>query len=291
MYEVVIAINVGIFALLALSLNIISGYAGQPNLGHAAFFGIGAYTSAILTGSYGLPFWISFVLAGIVTSLMGLVLGLISLRVKEAFFAVTTIGVNFIVVAIFRYWDFFGGAFGYSVPRATLFGIELEYVHFLIIIVSLIVLVLVFTIMMQNSWLGMALGSVRNDEDAARSLGIDVRKFKLIAFVIANLIAGFAGSLYAHFIGFIDPSDFQFLVSVTILAMAVVGGLGTVYGPIIGAIFLGLLPEVFRFVQDYRFLFYGLALVLTMRFQPLGLYGLIDKIGPKKHLSRDKLNT
>lgn len=277
MYEIVIAINIGLFMLLALSLNIIAGFAGQPNLGHAAFFGIGAYTSAILSSMYGLPFWVSFILAGLITSLLGLLLGLISLRVKEAFFAVTTIGVNFIIVAIFRYSDFFGGPLGYVVPAASLFNVTFRYPHYLAFIVVCIVLVILLSIKIQHSWFGMALGGIRNDEDATRSLGVDIRKIKVIAFVIANLIAGSTGSIYAHFIGFIYPTDFSFIVSVSILAMAVVGGLGTIAGPLLGALFLGLIPEIFRAVQDYRFLLYGLALVLTMRFQPAGLQGLLSK--------------
>ncbi len=277
MFEIVIAINIGLFVLLALSLNIIVGYAGQPNLGHAAFYGIGAYTSAILSSMYGLPFLVSFLLAGLVTAALGLLLGLISLRVKESFFAVTTIGVNFIIVAIFRYWDFFGGPMGYVVPAAKLFNVTFNYPHYLAFIIVCIVLVVLLSVKIQNSWIGMALGGIRNDEDATRSLGIDIRKFKIIAFVLANFIAGCTGSIYAHFIGFIYPNDFSFIVSVSILAMAVVGGLGTISGPILGALFLGIIPEIFRALQDYRFLLYGVALVLTMRFQPSGLHGMLDR--------------
>ena len=259
--------------LLALSLNIISGYAGQPNLGHAAFFGIGAYTSAILTANYAVPFLAALLLSGILTSIFGALIGMISLRIKEAFFAVTTIGVNFIVVAVFHYVPLFGASFGLKVPRAVLFGQELHNNHFLILIVIMIVLVVLFCRVIESSWLGMALGGIRNNEEASNSIGISSRKFKVISFVIATFIAGITGSIYAHFMGFICSTDFQFLTSLAILSMAVVGGLGTIRGPLVGAIILELTPEVFRFVSEFRFLVYGGLLLLMMRFQPQGLIG------------------
>jgi len=273
MYEIVVAINIGIFALLALSVNIIIGYIGQPTLGHAAFFGIGAYSSAILTGKYGLPFLLSLPLSGLIAGFIGSLLGLISLRVRDDFLAITTIGTNFVVVAIFQYIPFLGASLGLAVPPAYIFGIKVTYIGYLFLIIFLIILTCLFFRKLERSWFGLAMGGIRNNEVAAESIGIDIKKYKVIAFILGTAIAGIAGCIYAHYMTFISSVDFAFVTSITILSMAMVGGSGTIRGPIMGAIILGLAPEVFRFVMDYRMLIYGALLVFTMRFQPEGLLG------------------
>jgi len=273
MYEIVIAINVGIFALLALSVNIITGYIGQPTLGHAAFFGIGAYSSAILTGKYGVPFLLSLPLSGVIAGFIGALLGLASLRVRDDFLAITTIGTNFVVVAIFQYVPFFGASFGLAVPPAYIFGMKITYLGYLFLIISLIVLTVLFLRKLERSWFGLAMGGIRNNEVAAESIGIDIKKFKVVAFILGTAIAGIAGCVYAHYMTFISSVDFAFITSITILSMAMVGGSGTIRGPIMGAIILGLSPEVLRFIMNYRMLIYGALLVFTMRFQPEGLLG------------------
>jgi branched-chain amino acid transport system permease protein len=273
MYEIVIAINVGIFALLALSVNIITGYIGQPTLGHAAFFGIGAYASAILTGKYGVPFLLSLPLSGVIAGFIGALLGLASLRVRDDFLAITTIGTNFVVVAIFQYIPFFGASLGLAVPPAYIFGMKITYLGYLSLIISLIVLTVLFLRKLERSWFGLAMGGIRNNEVAAESIGVDIKKYKVIAFVLGTTIAGIAGCVYAHYMTFISSVDFAFVTSITILSMAMVGGSGTIRGPIIGAIILGLAPEVLRFIMNYRMLIYGALLVFTMRFQPEGLLG------------------
>ncbi|MBE3113901.1 MAG: branched-chain amino acid ABC transporter permease [Actinobacteria bacterium] len=273
MYEVVVAVNIGIFTILALSVNIITGYIGQPTLGHAAFFGIGAYASAILTGKYGVPFLLSLPLSGLIAGFIGVLLGLASLRVRDDFLAITTIGTNFVVVAIFQYVPFFGASFGLSVPPAYIFGMKITYLGYLFLTIFLIILIIFFLRKLEKSWFGLAMGGIRNNEEAAGSIGIDIKKFKVVAFILGTAIAGIAGCIYAHYMTFISSVDFAFLTSITILSMAMVGGSGTIRGPIIGAIFLGLAPEVFRFAMDYRMLIYGALLVFTMRFQPEGLLG------------------
>lgn len=273
MYEIVVSINVGIFVLLALSLNIITGYAGQPSLGHAAFFGIGAYTAAVITGKMGMSFWIALPVAAVIAGFIGVFLGFASLRVKEDFLAITTIGINFVMVAIFQYSNYLGASFGMSVSRPLLMGKEMSNFQLLILIVLLIALVCLFSRRIEKSWIGLALGGIRNNEEAASSVGIDVNRFKIIAFTIGTAIAGLTGAIYAHYMNFIYSSDFAFLTSITILSMLVVGGMGTIRGPIVGAIILGVAPELFRFISDYRMLVYGAILVLMMRFQPQGLLG------------------
>jgi branched-chain amino acid transport system permease protein len=273
MYEQVIAINVGLAMLLAMSLNIITGFAGQPTLGHAAFYGIGAYTSALLTAKAGWPFLLALPASGAMAALVGVLLGIFSVRVREDFLAVTTIGINFVIVAIFQYVPLFGASLGLAVPKPLVFGIRFGNTEILILLVVLNLLVYLFMRHLPNSWLGLALGGVRNDEEAAASLGFNPDHYKVFAFGIGTFIAGMTGSVYAHFMGFISSTDFSFPVSVGVLSMAVLGGLGTVSGPLLGAIILTLAPEVFRFVSDYRMLVYGGLLVLMMRFQPQGLVG------------------
>jgi len=272
-YFISIAIFAGIWVALALSLNILMGYAGQVSLGHAAFFGIGAYASALLTLRYGQPFFVGLLAAILVTGLVGGFLGLPSLRVRHDFLVLATMGVNFVVVAIFRYVDFFGGALGMvDIPTPRFFGIDSE-VPYLILVWLYALFTLGVAWYLSKAWAGMALNAVRLDEDAAASVGVSVPRFKIIAFIISAALAGGAGSLYAHYLKSLFPESFGFLESIVILSMVVVGGVGTLRGPIFGAILLRLLPEMLRGLVDYRFTVYGALLVLMMLFQPMGLLG------------------
>jgi len=273
MYFIVVAVNVGIFVLLALSLNIIVGYAGQSQMGHAAFFGIGAYVSAIMTSKLGINFWVTLPVSFIAAGIVGAVLGLISIRLKDDFLAITTIGINFVIVAIFQYSPVFGASLGMTVQKPFIFGMKMNAPAYLILIFILIVLTCLFIIKMNKSWFGLALASIRNDEIAASSFGIDVNKYKVLTFTLGTAIAGLTGAVYAHYMSFIYSSDFAFTVSISIISMVVIGGVGTIRGPIFGAILLGVAPEFFRFMADYRMIVYGGLLVLMMRFQPQGLLG------------------
>ena len=274
-YVLSVAIFVGIWVTLALSLNILTGYAGQVSLGHAAFFGIGAYTSAVLTTNYGQSFWLGFALAILLTGLTGAVLGLPSLRVRHDFLVLVTMGVNFVVVAIFKYVDFFGGAMGIvNIPAPSLFGHSFRGgAPYLALVWIFALFTLGVSWYLSKTWAGMAFNTVRLDEDAAAAVGVSVPRFKIYAFAISAALAGGAGSLYAHFIGSVFPDTFVFLESIAILSMVIFGGVGTLRGPIVGAIILKAAPEMLRFVQDYRFTLYGALLVLMMLFQPMGLLG------------------
>lgn len=272
-YFISLAIFAGIWVALALSLNILMGYAGQVSLGHAAFFGIGAYTSALLTQRYGQSFVIGLLGALLVTGLVGGFLGLPSLRVRHDFLVLATMGVNFVVVAVFKYVDFFGGALGLvDIPTPRFFGLDSE-IPYLILVWLYVLFTLGVAWYLSKAWAGMALNAVRLDEDAAASVGVSVPRFKIIAFIISAALAGGAGSLYAHYLKSLFPDTFGFLESIVILSMVVVGGVGTLRGPIFGAILLRLLPELLRGLVDYRFTVYGALLVLMMLFQPMGLLG------------------
>ena len=283
-----IGATAAIFTLLALSLNIITGYAGQAMMGHAAFFGIGAYTAAILTQTYHVNFFLALLIAMLFTGACGALLGLISLRLQADFLAITTIGINFVMVALFNNMSITGGSLGLTILKPMLFGTKMGNRQFFWLTVVVIVVVCLLIIKMRRSWFGMALASINNDSAAARSFGIDVSRYQILTFIIGTAIAGLAGGIYAHRMGYICSSDFAFVISIQILSMVVIGGIGTIRGPIFGALLLTFLPEALRFADNYRSFVYGTLLVLMVRFMPSGLIGDSSPIvnGCRKLLQR-----
>jgi branched-chain amino acid transport system permease protein len=281
-YLITILITILIYAMLAHSLNIITGHAGQISLGHAAFFGIGAYTSAMLYAEAGFPFWISVPLAAVVAGIVGALLGIPCLRVRDDFLAITTMGINFVVEAIFLYIPFFGGAMGIGgINLPKWFGREMTKPEYFFLILVVFVLLLLLDRQLGRSWIGLAWASIREDEQAAGAMGVDVVRFKVLAFILGSAIAGLAGGFYAHFLTFIMPQNFGFGQSIVILSMVVFGGIGTRWGPIVGAVILGILPEVSRPIMEYRTLIYGILLLGMMRFQPgwlLGAESVLTKV-------------
>lgn len=273
-YVVTILITVAIYAILAHSLNVITGQAGQISLGHAAFFGIGAYTAALLYTKAGLPFWIDVPLAAVAAGIVGAVLGIPCLRVRDDFLAITTMGIGFVVEAVFLYIPFFGGAMGIGgIDLPTWVGREMTKSEYLFLILFVLAALFVLDYILSRSWIGLAWSSIREDEQAASALGVDIVRFKVMAFVLGSALAGLAGAFYAHFLTFIMPYNFGFGQSIMILSMVVFGGIGTRWGPLVGAVLLGIIPEISRPIMEYRTLLYGLLLVAMMRFQPSGLLG------------------
>lgn len=263
-----------IYAIAATSLNIITGYAGLVSIGHAAFLAVGAYTEAILLLKYNLPFEIAFPVSILLGAVLGALLGLPSLRVSDDFLAVATIGINFVVVGVLQFSEFFGGTLGLSVEKATLFGIVLEDAVFMGFALAMLGIAVGVSWWLQHSWAGLAMAALREDSQAAESIGIGTPHFKIIAFTISGAFAGMSGALLAHYFGFITPSTFGFLLSVDILVWAVFGGLGTIWGPVIGAYFLYNLPQVLRPFQEYRVVLYGVILMFIIVVEPDGLMGL-----------------
>lgn len=273
-YLITILITVTIYAMLAHSLNIITGRAGQISLGHSAFFGIGAYTTAIFYTEIGLSFWISVPIGTIIAGIIGAFLGIPCLRVRDDFLAITTMGIVFVVEAVFLYTPFFGGAMGIGgIDLPKWFGRDMSKPEYFILILVVLILLLLIDRRLERSWVGLAWSSIREDELAAKTMGVDIVRFKVIAFILGSSIAGLAGAFYAHFLTFIMPQNFGFGQSITILCMVVFGGIGTRWGPILGAILLGILPEISRPIMEYRTFLYGLLLLWMMRFQPGGLLG------------------
>jgi len=269
-YILQILVNIGIAIILALGLNVITGLTGQLSLGHAAFMSVGAFASALLTIKTGLPFSLNLLVAGAVSALVGILIGYPILRLTGDYLAICTLGFAEIVKVVFLNLDITNKALGLTVPPAKT-GIPMPVVVWICAILAIIA-----TTFLQNSRFGRALKAIRDDEIAAESMGINLTLYKLNSFALGTFLAGVGGALYAHFLSYINPSDFNFLKSVDILSMIVLGGLGSVPGAVIGASVLAAAPEFLRFMSQYRMLVYGALLVFLMVFRPNGLLGGVN---------------
>ena len=254
--------------ILAVSLNLATGFLGQLVLGHAGFMSVGAYSAALFTMYSGLPTVVSFPLAllvgGIVAAAFGVIIGVPALRLKGDYLAILTLGFGEIIRVLILAMPFTGGAAGLSgIPLLTTF----KYVF----IIAIITVAVIFAFI--HSRHGRAVIAIREDEIAAEAAGIHTTYYKLLAFVLAAFFAGIAGGLYAHHIGVLDPSKFDFNYSVEILIMVVLGGMGSITGSIVAAIVLTLLPELLRGFSEYRMLIYSVILICVMLFKPSGLLG------------------
>ena len=283
-YQVSIMISGLIYVMLALGLNIIVGFAGQLVLGYAAFYGIGAYTYGLLHLYFGLGFWICLPIAGIITTICGLGLGLPVLRLRGDYLAIVTLGFGEIVRLVLLNWtSVTGGSRGVSgIPRPEFFGVEMDltqkttYLYYLSLIAVTITIIVITRL--KNSRVGMALQAMREDEIASEAMGINLTQVKLTAFALSSAWAGFAGVLFAAKTPFIHPASFTFMDSCMILAMVVLGGMGSILGVTIGALILILVPEYLRAFSDYRMLLFGATMVVMMLFRPQGII-----TGEKRH--------
>ena len=275
-YEITLLTTMAIGIIAALSLNLITGFCGQISLGHAAFYGSGAYCAAMMTTA-GLPFLPALLAGGLLAGALGVVVGLASLRVRHDFLAITTMGVGFLFLGIVRQQEALGGELGiYGIPDSGL-----GRPGFMVLALGLAAAVAVFSLYVKRSWMGYAFDAVADDEDTARVIGIDVARYKLTAFALGTALAGIAGGLYAHHVRYIGPDSFGFTESVAMLAMVVVGGIGSVPGVIVAAALLTLLPQWLQIVADYKLLLYGGLLFAVMRFSPGGLAGLARRLRPR----------
>lgn len=280
-YEISLATMVCINIISAVGLNMITGFCGQISLGHAAFYGVGAYTAA-LTAKAGVPLSVSLLTGLILAGIVGVIVGLTSLRVREDFLAITTMGVGFLFVGIVRQQEVLGGELGISsIPSHGL-----GKLGFLALVILLAALTAAFSLYIKRSWMGFAFDAVADDEDSARVLSVDVASYKLAAFAMGTAMAGLAGGLYTYYARFIVPDDFGFIPSITVLCMVTVGGIGSVFGVVVATVILTLMPEFFRFISDYKLFVYGALLFAVMRFAPEGLAGaardIIQKIRPRE---------
>ena len=271
-YYISVATFGALNVILALGLNLISGFCGQVSLGHAAFYGLGAYAAALCAVA-GLPLAISLLAGTLVAGAFGVLVGLAALRVRDDFLAIVTMGVGFLFLGAVRKQRWAGAEMGIAnIPS------PFDKWGYALLAIGTAVGLVLLSAHIRRSWMGRAFDAVAQDEEAARAIGINVAGYKITAFFLGTAAAGLAGGIYAHMTQVIVPDAFNFVESITILAMVVVGGLGSTGGVVAGAVLLTLIPELFRFVNDYKLLVFGGLLLLVMRFSPGGLASLVQRL-------------
>lgn len=269
-----ILVTAGINIILVLGLNLVTGFTGQLHLGHAAFMAIGAYTAGILATAYKWAFYPALLAGGLTAALAGLLVGLPTLRLRGDYLAIATLGFGEIVRITLLNLDITGGPFGLrGIPRVT---------NLPVVIIAVLV-TFVFMRSLVRSRFGRALIAIREDEVAAQAMGIETTRMKVTAFIVAAFFAGIAGGLFAYWFRYLNPSSFGFMVSIEILAMAVLGGLGNLFGSVLGASIITFLPELLRTsapaIAERRLVFYGALLVVIMILRPNGLLGTSSESG------------
>ena len=268
-----------IYAAFATSLNLVMGYSGLLSLGHQAFFGLGAYGSAILS-ALGIPLWGAVIAAGGVSTLAARGIGAVLLRMRSAFFVIATIAFAEILRVVSINWvEVTNGPMGITglAPlRLGPFDLSDPYLAYYPA-ATLAALSVAVTALVVKSKIGNALVAMREAEYVARSVGIDTTRYALWSVLISAFIAGLAGSLYAHYVQFVSPDVFYFGIIVSLVVMVLAGGMGTLVGPVLGALVFTILPELLRASDRYRLVIYGAIIVLLVRFAPEGLWGLVRK--------------
>ncbi|WP_313757295.1 branched-chain amino acid ABC transporter permease [Tissierella sp.] len=255
---------IGINIILALGLNLITGFTGQFSLGHAAFMSIGAYTSAILTAKLGQPFILAILASGFVAAISGVIIGIPTLRLKGDYLAIATLGFGEIVRILALNTEYIGGAIGFNdIPQYT------NWTWIFFMTVATIMLIKHFI----NSYHGRACIAIREDEIAAEAMGVNTTFYKVLAFSVGAFFAGIAGSLYANYFYFIKPDSFGFMKSIDILVIVVFGGMGSIAGSIVGAIALSVISLFLQRIPELRMVIYSLILFSIMIYRPTGLLG------------------
>jgi branched-chain amino acid transport system permease protein len=278
-YYLYVAALAFIMAISATGLNLILGYTGQLNLAHAGFMAIGAYGVGILTVDYGMPFWPAFVAAGLIATGVGVLAGLVSLRLKTHFFAIFTLCVGLILSLVIEKWSALThgttGLIGMQPPAAIgPLRFDTTGAQYYLVLAFLVASLWLMR-RIANSLLGRSFVAVRNGEDLAQALGIDVFRTKLLAFALSAFYAGISGALYAGFVRFVGPDLASESHTFDLLAFILVGGIGTLGGPLLGAILLTVLTQSLQFLQDYRMIVFGPLLILLVIFFPQGIIGFV----------------
>jgi branched-chain amino acid transport system permease protein len=289
-YILYILNTIGIYAIAAIGLNLLIGFTGQISLGHGAFFGVGAYTGAILATKVGFPFWASVPAAGVMTALVGMIFGIPSVRLKHLYLTIATLAGQFILEYVFVNWESMtGGPEGIVVSRASLFGINLrnDLAFYYVIFVCLVVMAWIAVNLIRTRY-GRAFIAIRDNDRAAEGMGIPIFRYKLLSFAISSFYAGFAGALFAYYMVSITPEPFNLSLSIEFIAMIIIGGLGKIHGSVFGTVFIVVLNEILSNVTQYlmnlgvstgaaitiaplREFVFGLTIVLFIIFEPKGL--------------------
>jgi len=285
-----------IHAIVAIGLNILVGYTGQISMGHAGFFAIGAFTTIFLILKGDFPLWLALPIAGFISSAFGFLLGLPALRLKGPYLAIATLGFGMAVTTIIKHLEFFGGRMGLQAPKLYLFGTQMKDIHLYYMIMVIAVLMVIGALKLIKTRVGRAFIAIRDSDIAAEAMGVNLTYYKTLAFAVSAFYTGVAGGLYAFILGFINPESFHLIMSITFLAMVVVGGLGSIMGSIAGAALMTYLdiklqaiqdipaigPVLVAFSQKYMtiggisniaVIVYGLIMILIVLFEPLGIFG------------------
>lgn len=279
-YYLSILTMAGIFVIIVLGLNLLLGFAGQISLGHGALFGIAAYTSAVLTSTYGLPLIVGMLSGVGLTALVALLVGMPVLKLKGYYLAMATLGFGLIVYIFFNEAiGLTGGPSGFvGIPPLEFAGFAFDSdLSFFYLVWTVVTLVLLGSLHLIHSRYGRALMALHASDKAAQAVGINVSRYKLFVFVLSAVYAGIAGVLYAHYLGFVAPSSFGFHFSVQLITMVVLGGMASLWGGMAGAVFLTVMPEFLRSYENLEVIIYGLILILCMMFLPQGLAGGFSK--------------
>ena len=276
-YLISVATQTFIMAIAALGLNLITGYTGQFNLAHGAFMAVGAYTVGILTVDHHVPFWIAFMLAGCVTALLGYFVGLLSLRLKGHYFSIFTLCVSYIMFLLIEKWESLThgpvGIMGIPAPTGIgplQFGTPLSQYY---LVLAFLVLGIWIMARIVRSLLGRSFMAVRNSDMLAEALGVDLMRTKTLSFVLSVTYAGFAGALYAGQVRFLGPDLASETVTFDLVMFVLVGGIGTLLGPLVGTVLVTYLTQSLQFLQDYRMVVFGPVLIALIIFLPDGIVG------------------
>ncbi len=287
--------RIGIAIIGALGLNILVGYTGQISIGQAAFLAIGAYSPAILEAKAGLPFYLAIPAAAVLTSALGLVFGIPSLRLRGLYLAIATLAAHFITTYGIVHWESMtNGVLGFNVAPATLFGVPLDSdARIFYVIFALVIPATLFTKNLFRTKVGRAFIAIRDRDVAASVMGVSLFRYKLLAFVLSSFYAGIAGGLMAHHSRILFPDAFTLLVAIDYLAMIIIGGMGSILGSIFGAVFMTLLPEIlklsatsatgvypqaFGLIASTRDIVFGLAVIFFLMYEPQGLARIWQRI-------------
>jgi len=269
----------GIFALVALGLNLLTGYAGQISLCHASLFGVGAYATAILTQKAGLPYLISLLIGALLTTAIGALAAIPALRLKNIYLAIATLGFGVVLQKIIFEWrSLTGGGGGLALAAPIIGGYEVGATGLYYLTLAFMILGLLGAWNVSRGRTGRALLVIRESEIAAGSLGIHAPRYKVTVFAISAFYAAIAGGLFAYLVRYINPESFSVGLSISFLSMVVIGGLGTIGGSIVGAVFYVIVPELLRGIKDAPGLAFGLLLVIVMVFMPQGLWGMLRRL-------------
>lgn len=286
-----ILIRILLYTILASSLNMINGYSGQFNLGQAGLYCVGTYTAGILAVRYQVSFWLLLAASGLVTALFGYLVSLPTMKLAGVYLAIVTIGFSEITRLVALNWtSLTGGPMGIKeIPRPTVFGFRLsEPIHFYYVALLLAVLVIFIMRRVIRSRIGRAWIAIREDQTAASFLGVNARHLKSLNFSFGAFFAGVAGCFAAYYYQFISSDMFSMDEGFNILAMVIIGGQGTLVGPVAGAVVVNTITEVFRFAADYRMVLYALLIIIMMWFRPQGLAGASNSVFAVKRKNKKK---